>query len=190
MDKNAFAAAGGAKTENAPTESELNKLQGEGGPNATPAYGKQAGGLDENAHLTTDSQIADAKAGAEASSAGATQGGTDFNIGALVAAQHAGDEVPEGHEDTTQYSSHPIMTLRIGDHTFEGGLLRLKNGEEADKFEAMLATGDAMTQRMVKKIDRAGGVAVAKEFKARQGTMNQGVDTSDHGTRSPAPSAA
>lgn len=172
---------------NTTTPTETKALDGVEGQNRTPAFGNQAGGLDRNTNLVDSDQVDTLKEGAESQSAGAVEASTgDFQN--LLAASVAGDTVPEGHEDTTQYSSFPISRLRLGSYQFEGGLLRLKNGEEVEKFESLLTGLDPATRNSVKVIDRASGVAVAKAFQATQSKSTQGVDHSGNGPTSPKPS--
>lgn len=179
-----FGARSGQGNGPAATPKEAESLDGSAGPNRTPAFAKRDG-EDENVQITDVDKIDSAKAGAEASS-----GPAGFDLNGIEAAIAAGGEVPEGQEDTTQYTSTPIAALRIGRFQFVNGVLRVQNGKDVEEFEKLLKTGSIRTQQVVRRIDRSGGEAVARRYlEQNHGTRTSGVDTSDRGPKAPSPAA-
>lgn len=163
------------------SEAEASALDGAGGPNRTPAFTKRDF-EDENVQLTDADDLQSAKDGA------AAHGGSTLDLIGIEAAAAAGDEVPEGHEDTVQFTSTPIASLRIGRFQFENGVLRLP-AEEAEEFEKLLEQAAIRTKQVVRRIDRSGGEAVARRYlETTKSRSNAGVDTSDRGGRAPQPS--
>lgn len=163
------------------TDSEAKQLDGAGGPNVTPAFGKQDF-RDENVPLTDTDDLQSLKSGAEAQSA---PPGVD--LAALEAAALAGN-VPEGEEDKTQYTSTPIASFRLGRFQFENGLLSL-NSKDAGEFEKLLSGASPRDQATIRKIDRNRGEAIARKFSELHGSATQGIDTTSNGTPSPTPRA-
>lgn len=164
------------------TEHEANALDGAAGQNRTPAFVKRDG-EDENTQLTDTDDLQSNKSGAASQSAPPY-----LDMAGAEAAAAAGSTVPEGHEDTTQYTSTPIAALRLGRFQFENGVLRLNNGQDVEDFEKLLAGSSIRTQQVVRKIDRSGGEAVARRYLEQNKSQSRsGVDTADRGPRAPVP---
>jgi len=180
--KNAFATTSPANVDGVKaevTDAEAEALQGSTGPNRVPAFGKKDF-EDENVPLTDTDDLQSIKQGSAANS------GQLEDMAGLEAAYAAGD-LPEGAEDEVQYTSTPIARLKIGPYQFENGVLRLKS-DAAEKFEELLAKSAIRTQQVVRKIDRAGGEAVARRYlETTQSRSNRGFDTSDKGPKAPTP---
>lgn len=180
-NKGIFGARSGQGNGPAATKEEAAALDGAGGPNRTPAFAKRDG-QDENVQVTDVDTIDSVKEGAEAQSAAPT-----VDLVGVEAAIAAG-AVPEGQEDTVQYTSTPIAALRLGRFQFENGVLRLQPGKDVEDFEKILKGSSIRTQQVVRKIDRSGGEAVARRYlEQNKGTQTSGVDTSDKGPRAPNP---
>jgi hypothetical protein len=144
-------------------------LDGDAGPNVTPAFAKHDG-QDENVQITDPADIESVREGSEAQNAGA----------------ETSDEVParvsEEAEKTVQYACPSISRLRLGRFQFENGQLKL-TPDDAEEFDKMLASASTRTQQAVQKIDKEGGDAVARRFlEQNKGGMFRGGDTTANTT--------
>jgi outer membrane protein OmpA-like peptidoglycan-associated protein len=149
-------------------------LDGQAGPNTTPAFSKKDG-QDENVQRTDPADIESVREGSEAQNAG----------------RETVDTVParvnEEDKKTVQYACPSISRMRIGRFQFENGQLQV-TPEDAEELDKMLATASARTQQAVQKIDRQGAEAVARRFlEQNKGGMFRGGDTTAN-TTAPNPS--
>lgn len=73
------------------------------------------------------------------------------------------------------YTSHPVMNFEVGGYQFSRGQLKL-TAEEAEGFDAFLATMPPIERASVRKIDVAAGNRIAEGF--LQSRSVRGVDSS------------
>ena len=166
-----------AKPEAEVSDKEAAALQGNAGPNVTPAFGKQPLG-DENEPLVDENQLESIKEGSAAGS-GPKEGS---ELARLLATQ--GVEETDGR---VTYVSH-IARLKIGQFQFDQGKLIVKP-DEAKKFEKLLETAHPRTVQSIHKVDAKAGEAFAKKFRDQnESKLSRGVDTSEKASKSPAPS--
>lgn len=89
------------------------------------------------------------------------------------------EKTVEPAEFEVRYASTQIARLRIGRFQFEHGVLILCNKDDTERFEKLLAAATLRTQQSVRKIDKAAGEEIAKNFLASsRGQMIRGGDTS------------
>lgn len=87
-------------------------------------------------------------------------------------------------DNVVRWSVHPIQRYTVGDYHFENGLLVLKEGEEADKFQAVYDSLPVYEQTRINKIDLGAAEAMVRERLATGGGATKGIDSST-GDRAP-----
>lgn len=106
-----------------------------------------------------------------------------FTMTQSAADAHELQELEPIEPEMVSYTSFPVQRFSIGTYEFADGLLKL-TPEQAEVFDALIATADHRTRNMVKKIDAKAAEA---HFLATRAPMASKANDSSIESNSTAP---